>query len=65
MIVAGCDVGSLTGKAVLLKDFSTYGTFVDDVRVKESIALQLGQIIRVGTPGEKLQLIACLSIDET
>lgn len=59
-----CSV-ELRGKAVLLKDFSTYGTFVDDVRVKESIALQLGQIIRVGTPGEKLQLIACLSIDET
>lgn len=55
----------LRGDEAVLLDFSTYGTFVDDVRVDQKMDLQTGQIIRVGTPGEKLQLIACLNIDET
>jgi hypothetical protein len=59
-----CSV-AIRGNEVVLKDFSKYGTFVDEARVKGSIALQLGQFIRVGTPGEKLQLIACLNSDET
>jgi len=56
---------ALRGEEALLTDFSTYGTFVDDVRVDQNMNLQTGQTIRVGTPGEKLQLIACLNTDET
>ncbi len=59
-----CSV-ELRGAEVVLNDFSTYGTFVDDIRVDGSITLQIGQTIRVGTPGEKLQLIACLDNNET
>jgi hypothetical protein len=55
----------LRGKEAVLKDFSTYGTFVDETRVNGSITLKIGQIIRVGTPGQKMQLIACLDRDET
>ena len=39
---------------------SGVGTFVDENRVDGSVTLKLGQIIRVGSPGEKIQLIACL-----
>ena len=52
-------------KEVVLTDHSTYGTFVDEFRVSGTAVLKLGQIIRVGTPGEKLQLIACVEKDET
>ncbi|MGD8763471.1 MAG: FHA domain-containing protein [Desulfobacteraceae bacterium] len=50
---------------VVLKDFSTYGTYVDETRVNGSVRLTIGQIIRVGTPGETLQLIAIAEPDET
>jgi pSer/pThr/pTyr-binding forkhead associated (FHA) protein len=59
-----CSV-ELRGRDVVLKDFSTYGTFVDENRINGSAVLKLGQIIRVGTPGEELQLIACFDHDET
>jgi hypothetical protein len=47
-------IGLLGGK-IVLHDKSAQGTFVDEKRVNGSIALKLGQIIRVGTPGEQLQ----------
>jgi pSer/pThr/pTyr-binding forkhead associated (FHA) protein len=50
---------------LVLTDTSTYGTFVDDVKVAGEITLAVGQTIRVGTPGEQLQVIACLDNDET
>ena len=50
----------LFGREIVLNDISAHGTFVDENRVNGSIALKLGQIIRVGTPGEHLQLIACI-----
>jgi len=50
----------LFGREIVLNDISAHGTFVDENRVNGSIALKLGQIIRVGTPGERLQLIACI-----
>ncbi|MBW2411161.1 MAG: FHA domain-containing protein [Deltaproteobacteria bacterium] len=59
-----CSV-QLLGTQTVLNDLSTYGTFVDDNRVDGSTTLQLGQVIRVGTPGETLRLIACLNHDET
>ena len=59
-----CTIGLRHGD-VVLDDTSTDGVFVDETRVKGSMALKLGQTIRVGTNGEKLQLIACLNHDET
>lgn len=48
------------GRDIILTDTSSQGTFVDEVRINGSIALKLGQAIRVGTSGELLQLIACI-----
>jgi hypothetical protein len=53
------------GGGVILTDHSTYGTFVDGERVAGTAMLRLGQIIRVGTPGEELQLITSAEKDET
>ena len=52
---------------VVLNDYSTYGTFVDEDPVNGKKSLLLGQTVRVGTPGERLKLIACLDgeTDET
>jgi hypothetical protein len=50
----------LQGKSVVLNDHSTYGTFVDENPVNEKTILLLGQTVRVGTPGETLNLIASL-----
>ena len=57
----------LEGNNVVLNDYSTYGTFVDEDPVNEKTILLLGQMVRVGTPGETLNLIACLDkeTDET
>lgn len=55
----------LRSEEVVLTDHSKYGTFVDEIRVSGRAVLKLGQTIRVGTPGEKLQLIACVETDET
>ncbi len=52
-------IGLLDGE-IVLDDMSAQGTFVDEKRVNGSIVLKLGQIIRVGTPGEQLQVIACV-----
>ena len=57
-----CSV-QLRGTEAVLEDCSTYGTYVDDIRVSGSTTLQLGQFIRVGTPGEQLQVIACAEPD--
>ena len=55
----------LNGQDVVLKDYSTSGTFVDENRVTGNTILELGQIIRVGASGETIQTIACLDSDET
>jgi len=54
----------LRGREVVLDDYSTDGIFVDETRVTGSMVLKLGQIIRLGTNSEQLQLIACLKRDE-
>jgi hypothetical protein len=59
-----CSV-QLRGGEAIINDLSTAGTFVDDIRVDQTMNVQNGQIIRVGIPGETLQLIACLDNDET
>ncbi len=51
----------LHDREIVLHNNSAQGTFVDEKRVNGSIALKLGQIIRIGTPGQQLQLIACLN----
>ena len=57
----------LRGNEVVLTDYSTYGTFVNEDPINMKTILSLGQIIRVGTPGETLKLIACMDrpADET
>jgi len=57
----------LHGNKVVLNDHSTYGTYVNERPVTGTTNLEIGQVIRVGTPGEKLKLIACLDTapDET
>jgi hypothetical protein len=50
---------------IVLTDYSDQGTFVDDQRVDGSITLDLGQVVRLGTSGETIQVIACMEIDET
>jgi hypothetical protein len=55
----------LHGNDIVLNDHSTYGTFVNEKPVEDKTVLSLGQIIRVGTPGEELKLIACVNTDET
>ena len=49
----------LQANKVVLSDYSTYGTFVDENPVNGKMTLMLGQTVRVGTPGETLKLIAC------
>jgi len=49
---------------IVLHDISAQGTFVDEKRVNGSIALKLGQTIRVGTPGEQLRVIASVKLDK-
>ena len=50
---------------VLLTDSSRYGTRVDEIPVAGSAILKAGQTIRIGEPGEILQVIVCLPHDET
>ena len=54
-----CSV-QLHGNTIVLDDHSTYGTYVNEKPVAGRTVLELGQVIRVGTPGETLKLIACL-----
>jgi hypothetical protein len=54
-----CSV-QLHDNKIVLDDHSTYGTYVNEEPIAGRTVLELGQVIRVGTPGEKLKLIACL-----
>ena len=53
------------GGQVLLDDRSTYGTFVNEEKVEGTVTLQIGDKIRIGTPGEELQLIALVKPYDT
>ena len=50
---------------VVLESYSGRTTFVDETRVIGRVVLKCGQIIRIGSPGEQLQLIVCLKRHET
>jgi hypothetical protein len=51
---------ALHGGETVLSLVSDQGTFVDETQVNGNTTLKLGQIIRIGSPGVQLQLIACL-----
>jgi hypothetical protein len=51
---------ALVGSDIVLQDMSTEGTFVDEKRVNGSTILKRGQIIRLGTSGEQLQVITLI-----
>jgi hypothetical protein len=59
-----CTIG-LRDREVVLDEHSSDGIFVDGTRVRGSMVLRLGQMIRLGTNGEQFQLIVCLNRDET
>ena len=50
---------------IVLTDYSSQGTFVDNRQVNNSAILELGQVVRLGTSQETIRLIACLEADET
>jgi hypothetical protein len=55
----------LRDRQVVLINYSSEGTFVDEILIKESAVLKLGQSIRVTSSEEPLQLIATRDIHET
>ncbi|MDH3362902.1 MAG: FHA domain-containing protein [Gammaproteobacteria bacterium] len=52
-----CAVSQENGQCVVT-DFSRYGTFLNGHRIDGSAVLQAGDLIRIGTPGFELRLIA-------
>ena len=48
------------GDDIILENLSNQATYIDETPVSGTIALKLGQTIRVGTFGEQLRLIVCL-----
>ncbi len=52
-----CSVRSQNGQCVL-EDHSRYGTFLNGHRIDGSAVLQVGDSLRLGSPGHELQLIA-------
>jgi pSer/pThr/pTyr-binding forkhead associated (FHA) protein len=49
----------------VVTDHSRYGTFLNGHRIDGSAVLQTGDLIRIGTPGFELRLIAVESADGT
>ena len=52
-----CEVMRQDGE-LRLKDSSRFGTFVNEKRVRGETVLRPADVIRVGSPGEELQVIA-------
>ncbi len=52
-----CSVRNQNGQCVL-EDHSRYGTFLNGHRIDGSAVLQVGDSLRLGSPGHELQLIA-------
>jgi pSer/pThr/pTyr-binding forkhead associated (FHA) protein len=48
------------GNDAILENLSNQGTVVDETPISGRAVLKLGQTIRVGKPGVKLQLIQCI-----
>lgn len=47
----------LVGGGCVLEDFSRYGTFLNGNRIDGSAVLQIGDVLRVGSPGYEYRLI--------
>jgi len=47
----------------IVRDFSRYGTFLNGHRIDGSAVLQIGDSLRLGTPGFELRLITAEKID--
>ena len=54
-----CTLELRDGQAFVV-DHSTYGTFVNDERIGGRLALQVGDVLRLGAPGVALELIRVL-----
>lgn len=52
-----CVVGAENGQ-VVVTDHSRYGTFLNGHRIDGSAVLQVGDLLRIGTPGFEMRLIA-------
>ena len=52
------------GHELLLEDHSTFGTFVNEQRVDDRAVLRIGDTVRIGSPGEELQVILVVPPDE-
>lgn len=53
------------GGQCVVRDFSRYGTFLNGSRIDGSAVLQVGDLIRVGTPGFEFRLIMTEADDGT
>jgi hypothetical protein len=51
-----CSLQKKNGRCVL-EDHSRYGTFLNGHRIDASVVLQIGDVLRVGSPGYEFQLI--------
>ncbi len=59
-----CSVRNQNGQCIL-EDHSRYGTFLNGHRIDGSAVLQVGDSLRLGSPGHELQLIATEKSHET
>ena len=55
-----CSVGPENGQCIV-RDHSRYGTFLNGHRIDGSAVLQVGDLIRLGTPGFEMRLITTAS----
>jgi pSer/pThr/pTyr-binding forkhead associated (FHA) protein len=51
-----CEISAINGRCVVT-DHSRYGTYLNGHRIDGSAALQVGDVLRVGTPGIELRMI--------
>ncbi|MDH3861072.1 MAG: FHA domain-containing protein, partial [Gammaproteobacteria bacterium] len=51
-----CEIAFANGQCVVT-DRSRYGTFLNGHRVDGSAVLQVGDVLRVGTPGVEMRMI--------
>jgi hypothetical protein len=57
-----CSVSQENGQCIV-RDYSRYGTFLNGHRIDGSAVLQVGDLIRLGTPGFEMRLITTASDD--
>ena len=57
-----CSLRNENGQCIL-EDFSRYGTFLNGHRIDGSAVLQVGDSLRLGSPGHEMELIATEETD--